>query len=98
MQADPFDVREEKREKALETVRPHVAIVGGAVSGAQLAHDLAEAGIAVTVFEKNADPFGKIMRGLPFWHEGQRKREAEIILKQLSHELITVVPNTEVGG
>lgn len=74
-----------------------VPVIGGAVAGAQVAASLAERGIHVTVIEQNADPFGKIKRGLPFWHDRQRGDEEGKILEQLSHPNVTVLLNTRVG-
>lgn len=77
--------------------RRAVAIIGGAVAGAQLAHMLAEAGIEVAVFEQNRRPFGKIEDGLPRWHKGLRDKEYDRIVERLSHERVHLVPNTRVG-
>lgn len=80
-----------------EEPRQAVAIIGGAVSGAQLARMLAEAGIEVCVFEQNRRPFGKIEDGLPRWHAALRKKEFERITERLDHPLIHFVPLTRVG-
>lgn len=77
--------------------RQAVAIIGGAVSGAQLASMLAEAGIEVCIFEQNRRPFGKIEDGLPRWHAALRKKEYDRITKILSHPRVHVMPMTRVG-
>lgn len=82
---------------ALPEPRQAVAIIGGAVAGAQLALMLAEAGIEVTVFEQNRRPFGKIEDGLPRWHTGLRNKESERIVQRLSHERVHFVPHTRIG-
>ncbi|HIM02300.1 MAG TPA: hypothetical protein EYG46_15060 [Myxococcales bacterium] len=78
--------------------RPHcVAVIGGAVSGAEVAGRLANKGISVAVFEQNPRPFGKIEDGLPRWHHKLREKEYRAIGAKLSHPNIFYVPNTEVG-
>ncbi len=74
-----------------------VGVIGAAVSGAKTASLLAENGIRVLVFEQNHDPFGKVRRGLPFWHDRQQQDEEEKIVAQLSHPNIYVIPNTGIG-
>lgn len=74
-----------------------VAVIGGAVAGAQLARMLADAGLEVVVFEQNARPFGKIEDGLPRWHAGLRNKEFERIVERLSHPNIHLVPLTRIG-
>ncbi|MEO1227954.1 MAG: hypothetical protein AAFZ18_03540 [Myxococcota bacterium] len=76
---------------------PTVAVVGGAVAGAQVANILADGGARVVVFEQRARPFGKIEDGLPRWHSGLRNKEFERIQGLLDHERIWFVPMTEVG-
>ncbi len=79
-------------------VRPHcVAVIGGAVSGAQVAGRLAEKGVSVAVFEQNPRPFGKIEDGLPRWHHKLRDKEYRAITDKLSHPNVQFVPNTEIG-
>ena len=74
-----------------------VAVIGGAVAGAQVAGLLAGRGARVVVFEQNERPFGKIEDGLPRWHSGLRKKEFDRIQDLLSHPAIDYVPNTRVG-
>jgi ferredoxin/flavodoxin---NADP+ reductase len=74
-----------------------VAIIGGAVSGAEAAHGLAEAGIQVCVFEQNRGPYGKIKEGLPIWHEKLRKTEFGHIDKYLDQSSVHYVPLTKIG-
>ncbi|MCP5043266.1 MAG: hypothetical protein GY944_19750 [bacterium] len=78
--------------------RPHcVAVVGGAVSGAEVAGRLSQKGITVAVFEQNPRPYGKIEDGLPRWHHKQREKEYRTIFGQLSRENVYYVPNTRIG-
>lgn len=79
-------------------VRPHcVAVVGGAVSGAEVAGRLAEKGVTVAVFEQNPRPFGKIEDGLPRWHHKLREKEYKTICNKLDHPNIHFLPNTTIG-
>ncbi len=78
--------------------RPHcVAVVGGAVSGAEVAGRLSQKGITVAVFEPHPRPYGKIEDGLPRWHHKQREKEYRTIFGQLSRENVYYVPNTRIG-
>ncbi len=78
--------------------RPHcVAVIGGAVSGAEVAGRLSQKGITVAVFEQNPRPYGKIEDGLPRWHDKQREKEYQTIFSQLSRENVYYVPNTRIG-
>ena len=74
-----------------------VAIFGGAVSGSEAAHQLAERGISSVVFDQNALPYGKIEDGLPKWHVKLRDKEEGRINEKLSHPLVTFVPSTQLG-
>ena len=56
-----------------------VAVIGGAVAGAEVAGVLADRGIEVVVFEQNARPYGKIEDGLPRWHVALRHKEYDSI-------------------
>lgn len=79
-------------------MNPHlVAIFGGAVSGAEAAHQLAHRGIRSVVFEQNALPYGKIEDGLPKWHAKLRDKEQANINEKLSHPLVIFVPNVKLG-
>jgi ferredoxin/flavodoxin---NADP+ reductase len=79
-------------------MNPHlVAIFGGAVSGAEAAHQLAQRGIRSVVFEQNALPYGKIEDGLPKWHAKLRDKEEGNINEKLSHPLVTFVPKVRLG-
>ncbi len=42
-----------------------IAVIGGGVSGLTVAHDLAQIGYKVTVFESHAEPGGMLMVGVP---------------------------------
>jgi ferredoxin--NADP+ reductase len=74
-----------------------VAVIGGAVAGAEVAAALAEAGVAVVVFEQNPRPYGKIEDGLPRWHVELRKKEYERIGANLSRPNVHYVPLTRIG-
>ncbi len=78
--------------------RPHcVAVVGGAVSGAEVAGRLAEKGVTVAVFDQNARPYGKIEDGLPRWHHKLREKEYATVRSKLAGPNIHFVPNTRIG-
>jgi len=74
-----------------------VAIFGGAVSGAEAAHQLSEKGIPSVVFDQNALPYGKIEDGLPKWHAKLRDKEENAINEKLSHPLVQFVPGAKLG-
>jgi NADPH-dependent glutamate synthase beta subunit-like oxidoreductase len=75
-----------------------VAVIGGAVAGAEVAGTLAERGVQVAVFEQNPRPYGKIEDGLPRWHHALRRKEYESIGRRLSHPNVHFVPNTGIGA
>ena len=74
-----------------------VAIVGGAVSGAEAAHQLTERGVECVVFDQNMLPYGKIEDGLPKWHSKLRDKEEKRIDEKLGHELVHFVPGVRLG-
>jgi NADPH-dependent glutamate synthase beta subunit-like oxidoreductase len=74
-----------------------VAVIGGAVAGAEVASCLAERGIDVAVFEQNPRPYGKIEDGLPRWHVALRDKEYKSVGERLSRKGVHFVPNTEIG-
>jgi len=74
-----------------------VAIFGGAVAGAEAAHQLADRGIKTVVFEQQALPYGKIEDGLPKWHVKLRNKEEQKIDEKINHPLITYVPSIRLG-
>jgi NADPH-dependent glutamate synthase beta subunit-like oxidoreductase len=74
-----------------------IAIIGGAVAGAEVAAALAERGIEVAVFEQNPRPYGKVEDGLPRWHVALRHKEYETIGSHLSLPGVQFVPNTRIG-
>jgi NADPH-dependent glutamate synthase beta subunit-like oxidoreductase len=74
-----------------------VAVIGGAVAGAEVAGTLAAAGVEVVVFEQNARPYGKIEDGLPRWHVALRRKEYETIGAHLARPGVHFVPKTAVG-
>ncbi len=74
-----------------------VAVVGGAVAGAEMARTLAARGAEVVVFEQNRRPFGKIEDGLPRWHSGLRDQEYKKIVDRLAQPRVHFVPLTKIG-
>ena len=74
-----------------------VAIIGGAVSGAEAAYQLTRQGVEVVVFEQNLLPYGKIEDGLPKWHAKLRDKEERKIDERLSHSLVRFVPGVQLG-
>ena len=74
-----------------------VAVIGGAVAGAEVAGVLADHGTEVVVIEQNPRPYGKIEDGLPRWHHALRTKEYGAIGKHLSKPGVHFVPNTRVG-
>ena len=74
-----------------------VAVIGGAVAGAEVAGTLADRGVEVAVFEQNPRPYGKIEDGLPRWHQALRKKEYAAIGVHLSKPGVHFVPNTKIG-
>ena len=74
-----------------------VAVIGGAVAGAEVAGALAQRGVEVVVFEQNARPYGKIEDGLPRWHVALREKEYKTIGSRLTQPGVHFVPLTEVG-
>lgn len=74
-----------------------VAVIGGAVAGAEVAGCLANRGIEVAVFEQNPRPYGKIEDGLPRWHVALREKEYRAVGERLSRTGVHFVPNTEIG-
>ena len=74
-----------------------VAVIGGAVAGAEIAGALADGGAEVVVFEQNPRPYGKIEDGLPRWHVALRRKEYGAITGHLSKPGVHFVPLTEVG-
>ncbi|MGE4649444.1 MAG: hypothetical protein AAEJ53_01020 [Myxococcota bacterium] len=82
---------------AMEKPSHFVAVIGGAVAGAEVASCLAERGIDVAVFEQNPRPYGKIEDGLPRWHVALRDKEYQSVGERLSRKGVHFVPNTEIG-
>ena len=74
-----------------------VAVIGGAVAGAEVAATLADRGVAVVVIEQNPRPYGKIEDGLPRWHVALRRKEYETIGEKLSRPNVAFVPLTSIG-
>ncbi len=80
-----------------QSPRHIVAVVGGAVSGAEATETLASRGIHVVVFEQNDRPYGKIEDGLPRWHDKQRQQEYRRLDGKLDRPEVRFVPRTAVG-
>lgn len=74
-----------------------VAVIGGAVAGAEVAGVLAGHGVEVVVIEQNKRPYGKIEDGLPRWHHALRTKEYGAIGKHLSKPNVHFVPETKIG-
>jgi len=74
-----------------------MAVIGGAVAGAEVAATLAEKGVEVVVFEQNPRPYGKIEDGLPRWHHALRHKEYAAIQRHLARPGVHFVPLTRVG-
>ena len=74
-----------------------VAVIGGAVAGAEVAATLADRGVEVAVIEQNPRPFGKIEDGLPRWHAALRRKEYATIGEKLSRPNVAFVPLTSIG-
>ena len=74
-----------------------VAVIGGAVAGAEIAGALAEKNTEVVVFEQNPRPYGKIEDGLPRWHLALREKEYRAIRARLSQGGVHFVPNTRIA-
>jgi len=74
-----------------------IAVIGGAVAGAEVSGALAARGVEVAVFEQNPRPYGKIEDGLPRWHVALREKEYEAIGEQLSKPGVHFVPKTRIG-
>jgi ferredoxin--NADP+ reductase len=84
-------------DQGSERPRYAVAIVGGAVAGAEAAGILSRRGVLCAVFDQNPRPFGKIEDGLPRWHVKLREKEYGRIGGHLDHPLVHFVPNTRIG-
>ncbi len=74
-----------------------VAVIGGAVAGAEMAKALSAVGTEVIVFEQNPKPFGKIEDGLPRWHASLQEKEYKRIIEGLTDPRVHFVPLTRVG-
>jgi NADPH-dependent glutamate synthase beta subunit-like oxidoreductase len=74
-----------------------VAVIGGAVAGAEVAGALAARGARIAVIEQNPRPYGKIEDGLPRWHVALRRKEYETIGEKLARPNVDFVPLTSIG-
>ena len=82
----------------MENSRNHyIAVIGGAVAGAEAAFQLAEQGYKVVVFDQMMLPYGKIEDGLPKWHHKLREKEIAKIDNKILHESIRFVPGVKIG-
>lgn len=77
--------------------RCHVAIIGGATAGAEIADKLASEGALCVVFEQNDRPYGKVEDGLPRWHSALRRKEYDVIDTKLARDGVHFVPRTAIG-
>jgi NADPH-dependent glutamate synthase beta subunit-like oxidoreductase len=74
-----------------------IAVVGGAVAGAEAARIFSESEILTVVMDQNPRPYGKIEDGLPRWHIGLRRKEYSSIDQKLMREHVHFVPCTKLG-
>lgn len=77
--------------------RHAVLIAGSAVSGAEVAFQLARSNVLCVVIDQSNHPYGKIVDGLPRWHEKLRLQEMHKIDEKLAHPLVHFVPQTRLG-
>lgn len=75
----------------------YIAIIGGSVAGSEAAHQLADKGFKIAVFDQMQLPYGKIEDGLPKWHVKLRDKEEDAIDTKLQHESIRFIPNCRLG-
>ncbi len=80
-----------------ETGHHFIAIIGGAVAGAEAAFQLANRGFRVVVFDQSTLPYGKIEDGLPKWHYKLRNKEEGNIDRKIDHPNIRFVPGVKLG-
>src|ERR1700690_1187960 len=93
----PFAQYLTRRGELLKEPQRHVAVIGAGIAGTEAAALLANAGIMVTVFEQYPHVGGKILGGLPFWHEKQRNTELMGMLGKLCDPHISYVPSTSLN-
>ena len=74
-----------------------IAIIGGAVAGAEAASQLSRRGFRVAVFDQGMLPYGKIEDGLPMWHYKLRDKEEENINRKINQPNIIYVPGMRLG-
>jgi NADPH-dependent glutamate synthase beta subunit-like oxidoreductase len=80
------------------TTQHYIAIIGGSVAGSEAAHQLANKGFKVVVFDQMKLPYGKIEDGLPKWHAKLRDKEETAIDQKLQHPNVRFVPLVKLGG
>ena len=81
-----------------DTNRHYIAIIGGSVAGSEAAHQLANKGFKVVVFDQMLLPYGKIEDGLPKWHIKLRDKEESAIDQKLQHPNIRFIPTMRLGS
>ena len=74
-----------------------IAIIGGAVAGAEAAFQLSKRGFRIIVFDQAMLPFGKIEDGLPKWHAKLRDKEEANINNKINQPNIRFVPGVRLG-
>ncbi|MCG8307561.1 MAG: FAD-dependent oxidoreductase [Cytophagales bacterium] len=74
-----------------------IAIFGGAVAGAEAAHQLSKRGFRVVIFDQALLPYGKIEDGLPKWHAKLRDKEEANIDMKINQPNIRFVPGARLG-
>lgn len=80
-----------------DTNQHYIAIIGGSVAGSEAAHQLANKGFKVAVFDQMRLPYGKIEDGLPKWHIKLRDKEENAIDQKLQHPNIRFIPKVRLG-
>ena len=80
-----------------DTNQHYIAIIGGSVAGSEAAHQLANKGFKVVVFDQMRLPYGKIEDGLPKWHIKLRDKEENAIDQKLQHPNIRFIPKVRLG-
>ncbi|MBI2968225.1 MAG: FAD-dependent oxidoreductase [Bacteroidetes bacterium] len=74
-----------------------IAIIGGAVAGAEAARVFSLSGVETVVIDQNTLPYGKLEDGLPKWHGKLRDKEEDNIDIKLNHPLVHFVPGVTVS-
>ena len=77
--------------------KKYVAVIGGAIAGAEAAVQMAEKGFEVVVFDQMMLPYGKIEDGLPKWHHKLREKETSRIDAKIMHDNVRFIPGVRIG-